>query len=314
MDEQAFVGFLQKHFPFSRGLGIGDDTSIVKVGDTYQLISTDILIEGIHFSLDNFSMKELALKSLAVNLSDIAAMGGTPHYFYLGLGFPQKLTKKDLNDFYRGLKQGCRKWKVELAGGDFSRSSALFISITLVGQAEQPVYRSGAEQGDLIGITGATGASALGLKCLMSHIQHTYFIQKHKEVDPEIEKGQILAPYANAMIDVSDGLIIDLKRILTASHKGAEISFEKIPVSTEMTTLCRNHNFDLYELVLAGGEDYVLLFTLSPEREPALRARQMTYHIIGQVRETPQYLTVKHHGRTIRLKSPGYDHFKQHRP
>ncbi len=311
MDEHAFVDFLHKHFPFSRGLGIGDDTSIVKMGDVYQLISKDILIERIHFSLDNFSLKELALKSLAVNLSDIAAMGGTPHYFYLGLGFPEKLAKKDLDDFYRGLKQGCRKWKVELAGGDFSRSSALFISITMVGQAEQPVYRSGAEHGDLIGISGDTGASALGLKCLMNNLRHTYFIQKHKEVHPEVEKGQILARYANAMIDVSDGLIIDLKRILAASNKGAEIFFEKIPVSTAMTTLCRNHNFDLYELVLAGGEDYVLLFTISPEKELALRARQMTYHIIGQVTETPHKLTVKHHGRAIRLKSPGYDHFKQ---
>lgn len=310
MDEQAFTRFLKESFPFSRGLGIGDDTSVTRTGDTYQLVTKDLLIEGIHFSLDHFSLPDLAEKSLAVNLSDIAAMGGTPLYFYLGLGSPATFNEKDLQDFFSGLKQGCRKWQVELAGGDFSRSPALFISVTVVGEARQPVYRSGARSDDLIGITGACGESALGLRCLMNNIENPYFIRRHKQVEPEIEKGRILSPHAHAMIDISDGLVIDLERVLAASRKGAEIFFEKIPVSAEMAGFCRKYHIDLYETVLAGGEDYVLLFTVAPEKELELRARKITYYIIGRVTEESAPLTITHQGTRIQLPSPGYDHFR----
>ena len=120
MNEADFVTFLQDTFPFSRGKGIGDDTSVVKTGDCCQLVTKDILIENIHFKLDHFTLEELALKSLAVNLSDIAAMGGEPQYFYLGLGVPPGMKKEKWLNFFTGLKKCCQNRKDEIKGEDFS--------------------------------------------------------------------------------------------------------------------------------------------------------------------------------------------------
>ncbi len=309
MNEQRFVQFLKENFKFSKGKGIGDDCSVYKLNDYYQLITNDILIENIHFNKNHFSMNELAIKSLAVNISDIIAMGGEPEYFYLGLGFPKKFKEKYLKDFYNGLKQGCNKWGIELAGGDFSGSDKMFISITMVGRAEHPIYRENAKNGDLIGITRGTGESALGLKCLKNKIDSKYFINKHKKVIPEIKRGRILSKYVNSMIDVSDGLLLDLKRILNSSKKGAKIFYEKIPVSKKLSSFCLKYNFNEYELVLSGGEDYVLLFTISPKNELNLKKENTQYYIIGEVNNNQDELIVKHKNKTIKLKDYGYDHF-----
>ena len=220
MNENLFQRYLNQHFPFSRGQGIGDDTSVSVPGEQRQLITKDLMIENIHFRLKDISLRELALKSLAVNLSDIAAMGGKPEYFYLGIGCPEKLTWNDMKTFFQGLKRGCQKWRLELAGGDFSRSEQLFVSITMVGSADNPIYRHNARTADLIGISGPTGRSALGLKVLTKGIPLKPWITRHKRVEPHLAQGRLLSKYVNSMIDVSDGLIMDLKRLLTASGKG----------------------------------------------------------------------------------------------
>lgn len=309
MNELEFVGFLRKNFPFSRGRGIGDDTSVISPNRDKQLITTDILIENIHFRLDDFNLEELALKSIAVNLSDIAAMGGTPQYFYLGLGFPHRFKENDLHTFFQGLKKGCQKWNLEMAGGDFSKSESLFISITMVGSGKNPVYRHTAREGDLIGITGYTGESALGLILLSREKTIDQWARKHKKVDPQIKAGQILSKYVNSMIDVSDGLIIDLKRILQASGKGAHIYYEKMAVRPQFRKACLEYGINEYELVLAGGEDYILLFTLSPGNELKLRQKGLKFHIIGAVNAKKNELIVTHYGEIVQVKREGYDHF-----
>lgn len=311
MNEPEFVAFLKRSFPFKYGFGIGDDTSVVKVDarDPFQLITKDLLIEGVHFKLDYFTMAELALKSLAVNLSDIAAMGGVPQYFYLGLGFPPCLTTEKALQFFQGLVQGCAQWDVALAGGDYSSSPVLLISITVVGCAANPIYRHGAQSGDLIGITGPTGESALGLKLLLQGEHHPYFASKHKIVHPELTKGPILSRYVNAMIDVSDGLLMDLKRILTASHTGARIYGETLPRTPQLTALCGERKWDPYSFLLAGGEDYVLLFTIAPEQEKKLKQEGISYSIIGEITPHAEALHVTHHGTPIPLPKLGYDHF-----
>ena len=309
MNELDFVHTLKRKFSFSKGKGIGDDASVIKSGDSYLLTTKDILIEDVHFNLSYFSQEELALKSLAINISDIAAMGGTPEYFYLGLGFPSRLAISFLDDFYQGLKKGCEKWKIELAGGDFSRSEKMFISITMMGIARKPVFRDGARKNNLIGITGSTGESALGLKLLSLSEENQYYINKHKFVSPEVSKGLFLADYVSSMIDISDGLLIDLKRILISSRKGAVVYYDKIPVSEQMRKLCGDYNFDEYELVLAGGEDYVLLFTLSPEQELRLRKTNLGYYIIGDINNNQDTIIVKHGDNLIEINSLGYDHF-----
>ncbi len=314
MNEQEFVKFLEKNFHFRSGKGIGDDASVVKIGDLYQLITTDLLIENIHFKLDYYTLEEIAYKSLAVNLSDIAAMGGKADYFYLGLGCPKAWGESKIFDFFSGLKKGCSRWSIELAGGDFSISPVMFISITMVGTAARPVFRSGAQARDLIGVTGVTGESAVGLQLLEKGIAGEPLAAKHKIVLPEIEKGVLLSGFVNAMIDVSDGLSIDLGRVLAASHKTAVLFYEKIPVSGTMRQVCARYGIDEYEAVLAGGEDYVLLFTISPEKEAALRKHREScaYHIIGEVRpagDNEGEITIFHHGKIIDPKRRGYDHF-----
>jgi len=280
------------------------------MGDSHQLITKDILIENVHFKFDYFSLEQIAQKTLAVNLSDIAAMGGKAEYFYLGLGFPPRLGEKEIFDFFRGLKKGCRQWQVELAGCDFSSSPAMFISVTMVGRAENPVFREGARENDLVGITGVTGESAMGLRLLEKGIKTGPFVARHKTVKPEIEKGLLLSRFVNAMIDVSDGLVIDFSRILTASKKGANLFYEKIPVTKKMSRVCAAHNIDEYEVVLAGGEDFVLLFTISPEKESSLResGKSGDYYIIGEVTNRENDIRITHNGRKISPKCPGYDH------
>lgn len=308
MDEQRFVASLQRKFPLRFGLGIGDDASVIRCGRSFQLISTDLLIEDVHFRLGDVSMEALAGKALAVNVSDIAAMGGQAQYFYLDVGFPARMAGKGLSRFLAGLGRAARKWGVELAGGDTSRSSKLVIAITIVGASAHPVLRSGARPGDLVGITGPTGGSALGLKQLLAGERNSPFIRLHQHPQPQCAQGLRLAPLASAMIDISDGLLLDLSRVLRASRAGAVIDYGAIPVSESFRRACRRRALAERELVLAGGEDYELLFTIAPERERRLRRSGMAYHIIGRI--TPgRRLLVLENNRPLRLPALGFDHF-----
>ena len=144
---------------------------------------------------------------------------------------------------------------------------------------------------------------------MKNKIDSKYFINKHKKVIPDIKKGRLLSKYVNSMIDVSDGLLLDLKRILNSSNKGAKIFYENIPVSNKLSSFCLKYNFNEYEIVLSGGEDYVLLFTISPENELNLKKENTQYYIIGQVNNNQDELIVKHKNKTIKLKDYGYDHF-----
>jgi len=310
MDEPRFVSFLQQRFPFRFGLGIGDDASAVRSGRVFQLVSTDLLIEDIHFRLRDATMADLAEKALAVNVSDIAAMGGRPQYFYLGLGFPDRLSTSDLRRFFSGLARAARLWRVELAGGDYSRSAKMVISITIVGESPKPVRRSGAQPGDWIGITGPTGRSALGWKLLQAGRARSPFIRCHQHPRPQCRKGLRLSRYVHAMIDLSDGLLLDLSRVLRASRVGAEIDYGKLPVSRLFKKICRQRGFPEKDLVLAGGEDYELLFTVSPAREKRLRRTKMGYHLIGRVTKG-RALRVREHGRMLPVPRLGFDHFAE---
>ncbi len=311
MDENGFVGFLRSEFPFKYGDGIGDDTSIVKTDKGYQLITKDILIEGVHFDQSYFSPEEIAVKTLGVNLSDIAAMGGRPEYFYLGLGFPKSFSGDKFDRFFRSLKQECKKWEVELAGGDLSSSPGLlFISVTMIGFSPKPVRRSGANNRDLIGISRVTGCSAIGLELLKRGVVIPEYSECHKNPNPEIKKGIVFSKYVNSMIDISDGLVIDLERILTQSGKGAVIRYEDIPVTEEMNAVCLEHKLDEIELVLSGGEDFALLFTVSPDKEREMEKSGLSYHIIGEVKKE-KGVRIESRGRVVEQAIKGFDHFNK---
>lgn len=312
MNENRFVQLLKDRFPFSGELGIGDDAAVVKKGGRYSLITKDILIEGVHFDFSWFSPEDIARKSLRVNLSDIAAMGGEPEFYFLALGIPEGFRGERLDRFIQALEEENEKWGVELAGGDISSSPhGLFVSLTLVGNSEVPVVRrDGAIPGHLIGITRVTGESSMGLALLQKGVDIPGFSERHRSPEPEMDKGKTLSGFASAMIDVSDGLLMDLERMMAASGTGAEINYEQIPVSLEMREVCRNHGLDEYGHVLSGGEDFALLFTLAPGMEKKLRASGMEYTVIGKVTR-PEAVRVLHHGEEIRPETAGYDHFRK---
>lgn len=310
MDENSFVEYLKTEFPFSGGKGIGDDAAIIRKESGFQLITKDILIEKVHFDSAYFSPEEIAIRALGTNLSDIAAMGGNPEYFFLGLGFPEHYKGEKLNCFFKGLKDGCRKWGIELAGGDLSSSpDTLFISITMIGSSQNPARRDGAKTGDLIGLSRVTGESVVGLELLKMGIDIPYYSEKHKVPEPEISSGLVFSKYVNSMIDVSDGLLIDLGRILKNSGKGALIEYEKIPVKDEMRTICGKYSLKETELVLSGGEDFALLFTISEEQEKNLKKSGVKYHIIGNILKG-EGVRVEYHGKIINTEKEGFDHFK----
>ncbi len=314
MNEKSFQEYLEKNFPFLNGIGIGDDAAVINKADkNSQLITKDILIENTHFKMDYFSMGELAQKAIAVNLSDIAAMGGIPEYFFLGLGMP-KIYQKKIIPFFEGIKDSCQFFNISLGGGDYSSSALFFISVTMIGKCKNPILRSNAQTGDYICITKNPGESALGLELLklkkesMMTKEELYFSEKHKFVFPELIKGQILSTYANSMLDISDGLIKDLNRILSASKKGAIIYYEKLPISNSFKKVCNTYNFNEEEIVLGGGEDYGLLFTISKEQEKSLKQQDIEYTVIGEIQEN-EILSIIKNKQELEIKHSGWDHF-----
>jgi len=314
MNESEFVSFLEKKFPFSHGVGIGDDAAVIKTDKNYfSVITKDILVENVHFKFDYFSLENLVEKSIAVNLSDIAAMGALPEYFFLGLGVPDKFSN-NIKSFFSSIDNICKRYNLELAGGDYSKSDLFFISITMVGKTNKPIYRKNAENGDLICITKNPGESAIGLKLLQKNIDksknlpESIFIDKHIKVIPEMDSGRILTNYVNSMMDISDGLIKDLKRILFASKKGAILHYDKIPVSKLFKDTCIKYQINEFKTVLSGGEDYGLLFTISKEKEKLLQTEGITYTIVGEILNNEE-LKILYKGKKVEIDTTGYDHF-----
>ncbi len=310
MNEESFVDYLKKNFEFKGYKGIGDDCSVVKKNNSYQLISKDLLIENVHFSLNFYDFIEIGKKSLSVNVSDIVAMGGIAEYFYLGLGFPfKRFSDSDLIELLKGIKEFSKFYDIELAGGDLTYSKELVISITIVGKTYKPIFRSNAKEGDLICISDFVGESALGLNMLKRDKNiDNYYTRKHKIPEINISLSRIVSKYANSMIDISDGLLKDLNRILKESDKGAEVYLDRIKYKEDFKNICREYGFDYKELMLSGGEDYVLLFTISKENFKKLRNSKYLFYDIGVIKKELG-LNVFENNKKLNLKTSGFDHF-----
>jgi thiamine-monophosphate kinase len=314
MIEDQFTEFLKGRFPFQGVQGIGDDCSVERVGDFLQLITKDLLVEDVHFRFRYMTPAEIALKALAVNVSDIAAMGGIPRHLYLGLGVPNSLSERELKDFFSGVQEGCKRWGLELAGGDLSRAEKFLISVTMVGRATRVVFRSNACTGDLICLSFLPGRSSIGLE-LLEKEENTgndgltqECIRYFKDPPVDLELSGYIAEYANAMIDVSDGLIIDLKRLLRASSRGARIHLEQLELNRELASFCREKEIILRDKILSGGEDYCLLFTISPINLGKLGRGGIVCQQIGRITEDDS-LVVFDRGEEIKITNAGFDHF-----
>ncbi len=309
-------------------LSIGDDCAVypVKAG-AYEVISTDALVEDIHFKLATITPEALGRKALSVSLSDIAAMGGTPKRVLVTLGIPKKISVDFLDKLYSGFDAICNRFRVELAGGDtVSSPKCFFINVSVIGEADpQRVFtRQGAQPGDLIFVSGTLGDSSLGLKLLSknktagSSKDHKFLIGRHLDPTPRVLEAGILARSKiniTSMIDISDGLVQDLYHICKASKVGAIIQADRIPQSPEFSRTCKKNKINPAPFLLNGGEDYELLFTLPADGAKNLKRQflKAKAHVtqIGEIALKPRkVLLAKSDGRTMPLpESEGFNHF-----
>lgn len=300
-------------------LGIGDDCSVQAAGrDQDLLTSTDLLIEGVHFDLAWTAFDQLGAKSVAVNVSDIAAMGGTPRSLHLGLAIPPSLSIENLDRFIQGFLMAAQDYKAVLAGGDTCRSSGpLVIAVTVQGEVApgRAVARSGARSGDLVFVSGWLGDSALALRQLQGGTRPgDALAQRFHCPQARALLGRRLGDsgLASAMIDISDGLVADLGHILEASRCGATLQLEAIPLSAPFREhLCRNP--ETIELALTGGEDYELLFTAASEseRDIAILAAEVGLPLtrIGSLSKEKGLRVIQEDGGLYRYRQKGFNHF-----
>lgn len=318
MGEFEFIDSIRKQFSVPEGFtGIGDDCAIIPRGDGLEtLVTKDMLVEGVHFLLDRISAYDLGWKSAAVNISDIAAMGGTPVASFLSLALPSALIADGpwLNEFIRGYRDLSTRFSCPLLGGDTTSSpDGLCIDVTVLGSAPagHSVKRSGALDGDLVCVSGYLGDSGACLKLLLGAAPSApqacagvadgesagvadggsagaYLIGKHCRPVPRVEAGLALAgiPGVHSMMDISDGIASDLRHILRASGLSALVECASLPFSKELLAVSKLHDWDPLELALTSGEDYELLFTISPESlgqvEQALKVCGCHCYIIGK--------------------------------
>ncbi|WP_312309674.1 thiamine-phosphate kinase [Acinetobacter variabilis] len=284
-------------------LGIGDDSALLTPPPQQQLvICADTLVAGRHFPLDT-DPHAIGWKSVAVNLSDIAAMGATPHSILLALSLPQ-IDHDWLKAFSQGLYDCCDQFGVSLIGGDTTQSPHLTLSVTALGWVEigKAVPRSGAKPGDLICVSGTVGDAAFALNHLGHPLQ-----QRLDYPTPRCQLGTALKGLANSMIDVSDGLAQDLGHILKASQVGATLGLEKLPISPALQAL---NDEQRWQYALAGGDDYELCFTINPQNYEKLLQKQLdvSISIIGSIQQQ-HGLTFEKDGVDHSLQFNGYQHF-----
>jgi len=305
--------------------GPGDDAAVLPAYNSNRsnrLFSTDLMVEGVHFSLEYTPPQALGYKLLAVNVSDIAAMGGSPSAFTVSLAAPADTEVRWIKDFYRGLKEAADEFKCPLVGGDTSSGPCLMFSIAIIGDAPVPgpVLRSGASVGDDLFVSGWPGESALGFKLLSQRFdckgsRREKLISRHLKPTPRLELGRALGErtLATSMIDVSDGVLKDLSHIIEASNVGAEIWAESLPLSEELRQEAEALGLNGEDIFLTGGEDYELLFTANPAKRQAVLAAAEAVHApatrIGTI-VAGNRLILKKCGEEIALPSlMGFDHF-----
>lgn len=273
-------------------LGIGDDCAVIPQRQGVDtLVSTDMLVEGSHFLLDDVSPWQLGWKSAAVNISDIAAMGGRPTSTFLSIAIPENLDAGWMEEFIRGYKALSDRFNVPLLGGDTTSSpGGLCINVTVVGEISsgRSRLRSKARPGDLVCVTGTLGDSAAGLQLILRNVERDedskWLIDRHYCPIPRVDEGLRLSAMegVHAMMDISDGVGSDLRHILKASSVGAKIDIEAIPHSPQFLRVCSRNGWDVAGLSVGGGEDYELLFTMADDCKP-----DIPYTVIGVICPEP---------------------------
>jgi len=307
--------------------GVGDDAAVVDNGGQRTLVTTDLLLEGIHFDLVYTPLKHLGYKAAAVNFSDIYAMNGKPQQITVSLGISKRFSVEDLEEFYSGLKLACEIYGVDIVGGDTTSSLTGFtISITCIGTArdEKIVYRNGAKDTDLIYVSGDLGASYMGLQLLEREksvfdgdkdFQPDFAGKEYlleRQLKPEARKDIVNLLAENgivptSMIDVSDGLSSDLLHICDQSNAGCRLFEERIPIDYQTAVMAETFNMNVTTVALNGGEDYELLFTVPLHLHEKMNEIQ-GIRLIGHITSSEQgcYLVTRD-GQEMQLRAQGWN-------
>jgi thiamine-monophosphate kinase len=318
-----------EHYNKSTKLGIGDDCAVIDSGKYFTLVTTDSLVEGIHFDLLYTPLKHLGYKCIVANISDICAMNGKPEQVLVSIAVSSRFTLEAIEDLYAGMNLACKKYGVDLVGGDTTSSiQGMFINVTAVGVAEKNkvVYRSGAGVNDLLCVTGDLGAPYLGLQVLER--EKTVF-KENQTVQPDLEgfdyvlerflkpeaRTDVIAELAKrkvvptSMIDISDGLSSEIMHLCKNSVTGCDIYLSKIPVDSETVRVAEEFNINAYTCALHSGEEYELLFTIRQDDYEKMNAfRQVT--VIGHMTpENGNVRLINSNNEAIPLQSKGWDSF-----
>ena len=306
--------------------GAGDDAAVIDTGEVLTLVSTDLLLEGIHFDLVYTPLVHLGYKTVVVGISDIYAMNGTPRQITVSVGLSGRFGLEQVDELYKGIKIACDQYNIDLVGGDTTASlTGLTISITAIGEVakDKIVYRSGAKNNDLICVTGDLGSAYLGLKLLDREKRvlegiddphpkfegYEYLLQR--QLKPSARKDVIDAMAESgivptAMIDLSDGLASDLLQICKASKMGARIYLERIPIAKESFQFAEELKIDPVVAALNGGDDYELLFTVPLDKQSEIKnipGAEIIGHIVP---ETKGVALTTPDGQEIALTAPGF--------
>jgi thiamine-monophosphate kinase len=307
--------------------GVGDDAAVIDYKGKQTVVSTDMLVEGVHFDLAYVPLKHLGFKSVSVNLSDIYAMNATPKQITISLAISNRFSVEAMEELYEGIGMACKKHNVDIVGGDTTTSkSGLVISITAIGEADpdELVFRNGAKEGDLLCVTGDLGAAYVGLQLLEREKQifmespgvqpdlggNDYILER--QLKPEARKDipvllKKLEVKPTSMIDISDGLASEILHISSQSNVGCNLFEEKIPIDPSTYNMAREFNMDPTICALNGGEDYELLFTIDQSDFPKVKANP-DITVIGHMTNSKDGVNlISKAGTSIMLTAQGWD-------
>lgn len=331
LKEIGEFGFIERFKPMFRHLvpsdfiSIGDDCAIIPANDEEEwLVTTDLLMEDVHFLRNAITPEQLGYKALAVNLSDIASMGGTAIGSFLSIAIPADMEVEYLDGIMQGYHTISEKYNCPLLGGDTTKSvKHLAINVCVIGKCPKGKarQRNMAQVGDVLCCTGLLGDSAGGLQAILQQAESSeavsYLIEKHHLPEPRMNEGQFLAEQTgvHAMMDISDGIASDLKHILKASGVAALVQLDKIPVSTQLKTLAKQLAFDALEQATSGGEDYELLLTVAADQLPALQKRFQEkfgkpLYAIGFITEGAPEISWYNGYEKVAFNKSGFNHFQ----
>ena len=311
--------------------GIGDDAAVIDNGDKLTLVSTDLLVEGVHFDLSYTPLKHLGYKAAVVNFSDIAAMNGIPRQLFVGLSVSNRFPVEALDELYDGIKLACNRYGVDLAGGDTtSGKSGLFLALTVTGEAEKGkvVYRNTARENDLICVSGDLGSAYIGLLLLEREKQvfladpgmqpdlqgNDYVLERQLKPEPRLditEKLREAGIQPTSMIDISDGLASEILHICNDSKVGCRIYEEKIPIDITAGNTAAEFKIQPITAAMNGGEDYELLFTVSMSDFEKI-SQMKDIAVIGHITEAGAgCCLVSSDGVLVDIKAQGFDHMRE---